>query len=327
MFNRVCVAGTFDGLHKGHQTLLTAAFAKGKHVIIALTSDTFVRLYKGKDIASFDIRKAALLGWLGKQQFVERAEVISIDDAIGPAATTDLDALIVTSQNRNMGEKINALRLAKHKSPVELIEVPLVSAEDHRLISSTRIRRGEIDSHGRLVMPDNMRDELSQPLGLILTTPEMITSSFVKHKDAVVISVGDMTTKTIVDAGLVPRLAIIDNKVNRKSFQGLTSWLTSNAAIRIKLMSGPGYISTSVVEHIQTWASDPQRQRILEIHGEEDLLALPVLVEAPIGSVMYYGQPNVPMWACGPLAEGIVEVVVTDENKKIAQSLLSKFIH
>ena len=51
------------------------------------------------------------------------------------------------------------------------------------------------------------------------------------------------------------------------------------------------------------------------VDGEEDLLVLPVLEYAPIGSILYYGQPG----------KGIVEVVVTNTVKKEAKNLLSRF--
>ena len=326
MFNRICVAGTFDGLHKGHQAMLTAAFKKGREVVIALTSDVFVKAYKGREVTQYSKRRSALEAWLQSRALRHRAEIISIDDPVGPAATANIDALIVTEQNHHVGEKINALRTKHHMAPLVLINVPLVLAADRKLISSTRIRLGEIDTRGRLTMPDNMRDELSQPLGLVLGSSDVIARSIAMHKDDVIISVGDMTTKTLVDAKIVPRLAIVDNKVNRKKFTGLGAWLARHAKFRAKYVSGPGFISTEVIKKIDTWADNPVDRLILEIDGEEDLLALPVLAAAPLGSVLYYGQPKVLSWACGPTVEGIVEVVVSVQNKEFAKSLLAKFV-
>ena len=326
MFNRVCVAGTFDGLHKGHEAMLTAAYNKGRQVVIALTSDVFVEAYKSREVTQYSKRRSALEAWLQSRALLDRTEIISIDDPVGPAATANIDALIVTEQNQHVGERINVLRIKQHMAPLALISVPLVFAADRKLISSTRIRLGEIDTRGRLTMPDNMRDELSQPLGLVLGSDDAIARSIAMHKDDVIISVGDMTTKTLVDAKMMPRLAIVDNKVNRKHFTGLGAWLAKHAKFREKYISGPGFISTEVIKKIDTWAFNPADRLILEIDGEEDLLALPVLVAAPLGSVLYYGQPKVLSWACGPTVEGIVEVIVSAQNKEFAKSLLEKFI-
>ncbi|MBP9814034.1 pantetheine-phosphate adenylyltransferase [Candidatus Woesebacteria bacterium] len=326
MFNRVCVAGTFDGLHRGHEAMLTAAFTQGEYVIIALTSDAFVRAYKGREVAGYIKRREALVAWLQSHSVFDRSEIIRIDDPVGPAASVDIHALIVTSQNRGVGEQINTLRATLHKPPLTLIEVPLVSAEDTFVISSTRIRRGEIDGEGNLVMPDNMREELAIPLGTILSTGDMIARSVLAHKDTVIVTVGDMTTKTLIDAGVTPSLVVIDNRVNRKEFTKLHEWLALHKKTREKFVSGPGFISRAVVRRIDEWVKDTQKQLILEIDGEEDLLALPVLAALPYTSVMYYGQPKVTSQANGPIVEGVVEVVVNKQNKEIAKTLLAKFI-
>jgi len=52
----------------------------------------------------------------------------------------------------------------------------------------------------------------------------------------------------------------------------------------------------------------------LKISGEEDLLGLPIIELAPVGSLVFYGQPN----------KGIVAVHVDPETKGIARSLLEK---
>ncbi len=326
MFNRVCVAGTFDGLHRGHETMLEAAFEQGMYVVIALTSDVYVRAFKGEGIAEYAQRLEKLTAWLQKNSYFARCEIIPIDDSVGPAASIDIDALVITKQNREVGEKINTMRLLAHKKPLKLIEVPLVVAEDRKVISSTRLRRGEIDRTGQLVMPDNMREELSHPLGAILSDKELIASSVRQHKDALIVTVGDMTTKTLLDAGVEPRLVVIDNRVNRKTFKELDQWLSTQKKNREMFVSGPGFISRAVVERIHEWVMDTEKKLILEIDGEEDLLALPVLAALPVGSVMYYGQPKVSSWSKGPIVEGIVEVVVDEQNKKLATSLLEKFI-
>lgn len=319
MHKIICVAGTFDGLHRGHETLLRAAFAHGEHVVIALTSDAFVRQYKRRKeydprtfkpeqmIRSFAARKKDLLDWLTQKNFFDRAEIISLDDPVGPAATADYDALIVTAQNRVTGERINARRVQNGKLPMVLIDVPLVAAEDARAISSTRVRRNEIDRSGRLVMPDSMRDDLALPLGILVQQAQ---------NGGIIISVGDMTTKMLLDANIAISLIIIDNMVNRKAFADLAPILTRLHSPTRKVHSGPGYIAKEAVAVINAWARDPRKQIVLEITGEEDLLTLPAIAYAPIGSVLYYGQPK----------KGVVEVVVTPEKKEQVRELLKKFI-
>lgn len=328
MYMRVCVAGTFDGLHKGHEILLTAAFTHGSHVVIALTSDAFVRQYKRSgeydprtynsdtQIRSYAARKKDLVEWLAKRNFSDRSEIISLETVVGPAATAEYDALIVTTQNRKNGEHINVLREQNGKPPLVLIDVPLVSAQDKQVISSTRVRSGEIDKSGRMVMPDSMRKELSQPLGTVLVDSDSQRESWGRNRGCVTISVGDHTAKTLLDAGVVVSLIIIDNMVNRTAYTDLHPYLAKIRAPKRSVVSGPGYISREAIAVINAWAKDPRKQIVLEISGEEDLLTLPAITYAPVGSVLYYGQPN----------HGLVEVVVTPEKKTQVRGLLSKFI-
>lgn len=305
MYHTVCVAGTFDGLHRGHETLLSTAFAQGDEVLIGLTSDEFVLKFKKKR-NSFVFRKKILEQWLTEHDVIDRATIVSIDDPIGPAGTADIDALIVTKQNYHVGEEINILRNKNGKSEMMLITVPLVNAEDMRVISSTRVRRGEIDRDGRLIMPDSMREELATPLGKIIELTHI-------QKEKFIISVGDETSKNVLEAGVVPRIMVIDHKVSRKSYDDHNFLLSGTGAYTIHVQSGPGYISREAIQKI----SECMRHTpcILDVDGEEDLLVLPVIVEAPIDSVVYYGQPG----------KGVVEVSVTEGTKRIARTLLARF--
>ncbi len=232
---------------------------------------------------------------------------------------------MVTKDNKKRGEEINAMRKQRGLTPFSLVEVPLVSAEDLRPISSTRIRNGEIDTRGRLVLPDNLREELQQPLGLVLTG-EAIKESLRQHGNAIIIAVGDIATKTLIDLQVIPNLSIVDNRVGRKSFTQATKKLKMLKVAITTIQSGPGYISKEALLAIQKTLVGRKGTYALIIRGEEDLLTLPAVAYAPEGSVVYYGQPPIPAWACGPVVEGLVEVGVTKEKKKQALGLLGKFL-
>lgn len=309
MQTHVLIAGTFDGLHAGHRTLLTEAFRVGDRVTIGVTSDAFVAKFKSqtqKTIKSYQERTHNLEIWLRKQQLFERATIIPIDDPYEPAASMkNLDALIVTSETRERGEEINNLRQGLALSPLALIEVPMVPAEDGEPVSSTRLRNREIDPDGRLVMPEALRFTLSKPLGKILTGTQ-IDTSIVSNRYLPIITVGDMATKTILDAGVVPMLAIVDGKVGRKPFPHVVNRLQSKVSVK----SGPGFISREADKAIEGGLF-----RAIIIDGEEDLLVLPAIMHAPLGSILYYGQPG----------KGLVEVVVTQKVKRIGAKLLHGF--
>lgn len=312
MYSTIFVAGTFDGLHAGHRFLLSRAFSDAEKVIIGLTSEEFVQKrkvlsVKGK-VREYEERKKMLEVWLKKNN--RQATIVSIDDPYEPAASMpDLDALIVTQENRATGEYINVLRQGGTLPSVTLIEVPIVAAEDGASISSTRLRNGEIDHNGRLVMPESMREALGKPLGRVLK------GWIPQEKKQMIITVGDIATKTFLDAGIQPFLSIVDGKVGRRPYAEVVDRFKSVLPIK----SGPGFISREAAEAIRNVfihsLIHPSIHHSLIIDGEEDLLVLPAIIHAPIGAVVYYGQPN----------EGLVEVLVTKEKKRQALALLGKF--
>lgn len=138
---KVCVAGTFDRLHRGHEAVLAAAFAAGERVVIALTTDEYVKKFKelkGKGkIKSFKERKQDLERWLKQRNLEKRTEFVPLDDPIGPAPTADFDGLVVTSQNRPNGEKINHLRIARGQRPIKLLDSMNFRATNNEGVSRT----------------------------------------------------------------------------------------------------------------------------------------------------------------------------------------------
>lgn len=325
-YRRVCVAGTFDGLHLGHQALLNVAFERGESVLIGITSDQYVQTVKRGLARPYVIRLQELNDWLVHQGWLDRARIVSIDDGIGPAGTDSaLQALVVSEESKLGAAKVNALRTSNGLRALHTIVVGMVGADDKQPISATRIRSGVITPEGKLLMPQSLREELSQPLGVILVG-ERIRASFIEHATDLVITVGDLTTKTILDQGIIPRLMIIDNKVNRNSYTELLPLLDDPSFHRVRVTSGPGYISNIAVGSIQSALRLKNGNTVLEVDGEDDLLALPAIVSAPIGSTVYYGQPPIPAWACGPKTKGIVEVAVTHAVKTHARALLRKFV-
>lgn len=317
-FKNVCVAGTFDHIHAGHEALLGKAFAIGNHVLIGVTSDVFVAMYKKTSVRSSVVRKKDLIDWLDGHGYNGRYDLVLIDDPYEPALSNErLEALIVSPESKKRAEQLNQKREEKGLRPLALIIVPLKIAEDQKPISSSRVRDGEIDTHGNLLLPKSLRDQLTKPMGNLLETSTEILASFARHNEDTIAVVGDATTKTALDANIKPSLIVIDHKVERKIFTGLSAYGAILKKNRQQIASGPAFISKSAIDAINVWGASatPHQCVVVDIDGEEDLLTLPVIVAAPIDSIVYYGQPSV----------GIVEVIVTEEKKKEAIALLEKF--
>jgi pantetheine-phosphate adenylyltransferase len=148
----VCVGGTFNHLHKGHIAIIETAFALGDKVLIGLANE---HLTKAKEhyelIESYEERERKIRDFLSTKGWLSRAEIVPISDVYGPAISIpDLDAIIVSEETEGRALEINEIRERKGLKKLDIIVVKLVKAEDGKPISSTRIRRGEIDAEGRV---------------------------------------------------------------------------------------------------------------------------------------------------------------------------------
>lgn len=333
MYNHAVLGGTFDHFHSGHTALLSEAFRIASRVTIGLTTDTYVSQYKhdeenisgvacptcsSRQIQSFDQRKQQVASWLQTQGFAGRATIVPIDDPYGPTIKKDAEAqsmdVLVSSVDTNSGATmINEKRKAVGLSVLPIHAISMVLAEDTQPISATRIRNQEIDAEGKLTMPEGMRQELAEPFGTVLKDGN--TESIIRgDHEAIVVSVGDKTTKRLVENGLIPTLVILDMQVERQPYMWEKELWDKLPKKQEEFTSGPGYISSSVARALISWAKKPTSM-LYVIDGEEDLLVLPVICDAPNGTVVYYGQPNV----------GMVRVVVSDAAKKRAAAFLQQF--
>lgn len=146
-YKKVAVGGTFDKFHDGHKKLLSTAFELGDQIEIGVTSDAFGGL-KG-DIDSCKERMDNLkLFFGGKSNF----NVVPLDDPFGTTIfEEDFDAIVVSQETEPNAEKINEIRLSKSMKALDIVVVSFVLAEDGNPISSTRIRRGEINKNGLIL--------------------------------------------------------------------------------------------------------------------------------------------------------------------------------
>lgn len=150
-YNKVATGGTFDEIHLGHIALLSKAFEVGTDVIIGISSDEFAKA-KGKVVHSYDervtnIRRTIHLNFDGAQ-----FQIVKLNATYEPALISeDVAALIVSTERATVGYEINKIRINRGISPLSIIIVDMVRAEDGIPISSSRIRAGQIDAQGKLL--------------------------------------------------------------------------------------------------------------------------------------------------------------------------------
>ncbi len=156
-FGEVGVGGTFDELHRGHKTLLLKAFEVGERVLIGLCSDDFVaNLAKPHLVAPYKRRLADLKATLRERGWLHRATIVPLNDPYGPALLRgSLEALVVSKETEGTAREINERRRRAGECALEIVTIEMVPSENHTPISTTRIRRGEMDREGHLLKGQN----------------------------------------------------------------------------------------------------------------------------------------------------------------------------
>jgi len=153
LFETVAMGGTFDLLHRGHRKLIMKAFEIGNHVIIGLSSDDLLKnLRKPHGIAPYVQRLEELKSFLKKNDLLERAEIVRLDDTYGVTLSDRrIDAIVVSEETEPRAHEINEKRKNLGLPPLPIRAVKMVLSEDHYPISSTRIWFEEIDRDGNLL--------------------------------------------------------------------------------------------------------------------------------------------------------------------------------
>jgi GTP-dependent dephospho-CoA kinase len=127
-----------------------------------------------------------------------------------------------------------------------------------------------------------------------------------KEKPPMIISVGDTVSRNLHKCKIVPQLSITDNKSMRRKLQ--PEIFPKKSIINVK--NPQGTITQEAINAIQE-ALQSKKQVNIVVDGEEDLLTLIVALNAPLNSLVIYGQPN----------KGIVVVKVTPQKKAEAEKI------
>ena len=150
-FDLVAMGGTFDIIHNGHMALLKKSFSISSKVIIGLSSDQLA-IKRGKSLVNDYSKRFSLLESTIEKNFPNSSyEISKLENDFGPAVVEgSVKALVVSEETSAKGLHLNELRAERNLSPVEIVVVPMILAEDGKAISSTRIKNSEIDSNGNL---------------------------------------------------------------------------------------------------------------------------------------------------------------------------------
>jgi uncharacterized protein (UPF0218 family) len=159
-------------------------------------------------------------------------------------------------------------------------------------------------------LPENLREQLKIPLGILLHDNQTTKENVIKYiqSSTFIITVGDATTEKMLSFGIIPSLQIIDAKEKRTKRSPPSN---ENVATIISCDNPPGEITKESIIVIKRAFKSKTPVRII-INGEEDLLVLPVCIYAPKNAVVMYGQPN----------EGLVIVQINEQVRNKTQLIL-----
>ena len=164
-------------------------------------------------------------------------------------------------------------------------------------------------------LPDDLRDQLKNPLGILISGngPNELSNKVItihhNRPESIIITVGDTTTRNLLQMGIKPQIQIIDG-LEKRSECAVPADDTINTKLFCK--NPPGEITEESIRVIQKAFSNEPPVRIT-VDGEEDLLVIPVCIHAPENSIVMYGQPN----------EGLVIVTITPEIRAKVQKILN----
>lgn len=330
-YKLVVCGGTFDHFHAGHKAFLDFTLSQGEHVLLGLTSDSYVRQYKNdwQTIESYAQRKKMLEEFLQKRNAREKVTIGAIDTIFYPKEWERLpiDAIVVTKDTIQGAEMITNDRKQKGLPSLAVVVAPFVQAENGEVISSSHIRSGKISKEGiayvkshwfssTLLLPQEQRRWFKKPFGTLFTHIDDAHLALESNK---IITVGDVVTKEFNKKSIGQALSVVDFTVQRKKvYTDSTELGFSGNETILHAQNPPGHITQSLVRAVTKAFSTLSREKriIILVDGEEDLAVLPLVLAAPLGYVIFYGQPHT----------GIVQLIVSSKTKDAAYQYLKRFV-
>lgn len=156
--------------------------------------------------------------------------------------------------------------------------------------------------------------DLKTPIGKLIqgsvheTRPKVMR--FVsKLRPTLVVAVGDEVSRLVSGTCRGSTVLVFDRRTKRER----AAPLGLRGAKIFHVRNPAGFIFPEAREVIKKVVA-ARRSATVEVDGEEDLLALPAMAYAPLGSIVIYGQPD----------EGVVVSIVDEARRKFARRFMRR---
>ncbi|MFP4005989.1 MAG: GTP-dependent dephospho-CoA kinase family protein [Candidatus Hadarchaeia archaeon] len=163
-------------------------------------------------------------------------------------------------------------------------------------------------------LPEEEREHLKNPKGILFESSDKAKGYFDSNDYEMIIAVGDIVSSKLLEWGIRPDLVIVDYTVEREPAENSTKELIENYDVStVEIKNPPGCISQQLLDVLRNLDELPLK---VVVKGEEDLAAVPAVLEAPLGSLLVYGQPG----------KGMVFVEIDQKKKEEFRDLLDLFV-
>jgi uncharacterized protein (UPF0218 family) len=162
-----------------------------------------------------------------------------------------------------------------------------------------------------LTLPPALREAFKEPFGPLYTDIDALLA----EADEPIVTVGDVVTYHLREAGHEPHVAVVDGLTERDAIpEEVRQGLEGAGERRIDIVNEPAALSRDLLIALRD-ATDAEEDTLLVVEGEEDLATLPAVLVTPLGGSVVYGQPG----------EGMVLIEVTAEARAEIRDLLEQF--
>ncbi len=137
-------------------------------------------------------------------------------------------------------------------------------------------------------IPEGKRDLFKEVIGRPVDIEEIRNANMT-------VTVGDVVSLTVREAGIVPALAVYDGYTERREMTGFAV-LVGRLGLEETVVANPaGTITRELDDAVRNALENGPA--LIRVEGEEDLALMPVIRHAPDGAMIVYGWPGKGMMA------------------------------